>query len=213
MGVLCGVGLTAAVAVSVWLLRSEAKWGRGASAAGTAAASQELPQTAADAEQSSSDAAQHKAGSSVVQWTGGVLVSIHVQMVIAGLMLGAWPLSPIILAIPGMHPQVGAGTSKLMLFMITAGAGLSFIVSGNINMTYMLVYGLINAVATPIGVALVDWAIKRTGRPSCIIMLTIVRLMACVVLQAALQAAPSLVALAHGLPRAGFLAQPFCQQP
>jgi uncharacterized membrane protein YfcA len=97
-----------------------------------------------------------------------------------------------------------------MLFMITAGAGLSFIAAGNINMSYLLVYGLVNAVATPLGVWLVDWIIKRTGRASCIIMLTVVRLMVCVVLQAALQALPSLFALAHGLPRAGFLAQPLC---
>jgi uncharacterized membrane protein YfcA len=147
----------------------------------------------------------------VVAWSKQVLAQIHVQMLVAGLMLGAWPLSPIILAIPGMHPQVGAGTSKVMLFMITGGAGLSFIAAGNINLSYMLVYGITNAVVTPLGVWIVDWAIKRTGRPSVIIMLTIVRLLACVVLQAALQAVPSLITLAHGLPRAGFMAQPFCK--
>lgn len=214
MGLLCGVGVAAAALVSWWLLRSVER----------VPLSVILPQTAMPAALAAAAAAKpisidilFKAGvaegscsGSVVRWTRGMLASIHLQMLVAGLMLGAWPLSPIILAIPGMHPQVGAGTSKLMLFLITAGAGLSFIAAGNINISYLLVYGLVNAVATPIGVWVVDWAIKRTGRPSCIIMLTIVRLMVCVVLQAALQAVPSLIALAHGLPRAGFVAQPFC---
>jgi len=228
-GLLCGVGLAAAAGVSVWLLRAEARKSRDTQ---PAAATNTLPTTtitpAAAAAAGGQPASCHDTAAgqkvdvlqqpsqqpvsgSVVCWTRGMLAGIHIQMVIADLMLGAWPLSPIILAISGMHPQVGAGTSKLMLFMITAGAGLSFIAAGSINMSYLLVYGLINAVATPLGVWVVDWAIKRTGRPSCIIMLTIVRLMACVVLQAALQAVPSLIALAHGLPRAGFMAQPLCQ--
>lgn len=232
-GLLCGVGLVAAAAVSWWLLRAEAC--RAPSVALPAGSTGEvrLPQTltAADAvaavakpvvcgsidssnsnskSRSTETYASQLVGGSVVRWTRGLLAGIHIQMLVAGLMLGAWPLSPIILAIPGMHPQVGAGTSKLMLFMITAGAGLSFIAAGNINISYLLVYGLVNAVATPLGVWLVDAAIRRTGRPSCIIMLTVVRLLACVVLQAALQAVPSLIALAHGLPRAGFLAQPLC---
>jgi hypothetical protein len=233
-GLLCGVGVAAAAAVSWWLLTAEAVRAPAVVALpGDAGGSEELsklPQTSMAAnvavaavspadsdgtgnvrDTSSSNAeALQLSGGSVVRWTRGVLASIHIQMLVAGLMLGAWPLSPIILAIPGMHPQVGAGTSKLMLFMITAGAGLSFIAAGNINMSYLLVYGLVNAVATPLGVWLVDWIIKRTGRASCIIMLTVVRLMVCVVLQAALQAVPSLIALAHGLPRAGFLAQPLC---
>lgn len=235
-GLLCGVGMAAAAAVSWWLLRAEV--GRSPAVValpGDATGSKKLsklPQTSMavnlavaavslalrdsdgtgnvhDTSSSNAEALQ-LSGGSVARWTPGVLASIHIQMLVAGLMLGAWPLSPIILAIPGMHPQVGAGTSKLMLFMITAGAGLSFIAAGNINMSYLLVYGLVNAVATPLGVWLVDWIIKRTGRASCIIMLTVVRLMVCVVLQAALQALPSLFALAHGLPRAGFLAQPLC---
>jgi len=149
---------------------------------------------------------------SVVHWTKLRLGKIHGQMLVAGLMLGAWPLSPIVLAIPGMHPQVGAGTSKIMLFLMTGGAGLSFIAASNINLSYMLVYGLTNAVVTPIGVWAVDKLIKRNGRASVIVMLTIVRLAACVVLQAVLQAVPSLINLAHGLPRAGFMAQPMCEK-
>ena len=149
---------------------------------------------------------------SVVHWTKLRLSKIHGQMLVAGLMLGAWPLSPIILAIPGMHPQVGAGSSKIMLFLMTGGAGLSFIAASNINISYMLVYGLTNAVVTPLGVWAVDKLIKRNGRASVIIMLTIVRLAACVVLQAVLQAVPSLINLAHGLPRAGFMAQPMCKK-
>jgi uncharacterized membrane protein YfcA len=124
-------------------------------------------------------------------------------------MLGAWPLSPIIFAL-GLHPQVAAGTSKLLLFMITGGAGLSFIASGSINIHYMLAYGIANAIATPVGVWVMDWVVKRTGRPSYITLLTIGRLLACVVIQLAFQAVPSLIQLSHGLPRYGFLSHSIC---
>lgn len=207
-GAVCVVSVAATIAVSWWLWRASQYAAHTLPTARHAAAG-----TCGKADAAAAVSAAATLDSplrSVVHWTWGMLAKIHAQMVIAGLMLGAWPLSPIILAIPNMHPQVGAGTSKLMLFMITGGAALSFIASGSINLSYMLVYGVVNAVATPIGVWVVDWAIKRTGRASCIIMLTIVRLAACVVLQAALQAVPSLIALAHGLPRAGFMPHPLC---
>jgi uncharacterized membrane protein YfcA len=215
--VLSAASAVAAVVVSVWLLRQA----KSAAVLGASVTEFELKRNSspeADLAEPDAAARQHSVGpygqigilGSVVQYSGARLAEINILMVIAGLLLGAWPLSPIIMALPGMHPQVAAGTSKIMLFMITGGTGLSFIASGNINMSYMLVYGLTNAVATPLGVWVMDKVIKRSGKPSALLMLTIVRLAACVVVQLAFQAVPSLIALAHGLPRAGFLAHGLC---
>eukprot|EP00882_Tetradesmus_deserticola_P017917 GHRQ01019221.1.p1 GENE.GHRQ01019221.1~~GHRQ01019221.1.p1 ORF type:complete len:450 (+),score=100.95 GHRQ01019221.1:116-1351(+) len=215
LGLLSGAIAVAAVVVSVWLLRQAR---RAADASVTHDTLELKSDSLLKADVAGADVRQQSFGAygrvgilgSVVEYSAARLAKINVLMVIAGLLLGTWPLSPIIMALPGMHPQVAAGTSKLMLFMITGGTGLSFIASGNINMSYMLVYGLTNAVATPIGVWVMDRVIKRSGKPSALLLLTIARLAACVVVQAAFQAVPSLIALAHGLPKAGFLPHGLC---
>jgi uncharacterized membrane protein YfcA len=131
------------------------------------------------------------------------------RMVAAGLMLGAWPLSPIIFGL-GLHPQVAAGTSKVLLMMIMGGAGLSFLAAGRMNRSYLLAYGLTNMAATPLGVWAFDRLVARRGRPSYITLLTIARLALCVLVQAGFHAGPQLARLAAGLPRAGFMHEPLC---
>ncbi|KAF6252546.1 hypothetical protein COO60DRAFT_517028 [Scenedesmus sp. NREL 46B-D3] len=217
LGVLSAASAVAAVVVSAWLLRQATRASLSPASVTSVDAkpsTDSLPQTdlAGAAGRQHSFGAYGQVGilGSVVEYSAARLAKINVLMVIAGLLLGTWPLSPIIMALPGMHPQVAAGTSKLMLFMITGGTGLSFIASGNINMSYMLVYGLTNAVATPIGVWVMDRVIKRSGKPSALLLLTIARLAACVVVQAAFQAVPSLIALERGLPKAGFLPHGLC---
>jgi uncharacterized membrane protein YfcA len=220
LGVLSCASAAAAVVVSAWLLRQARRASAAAASGASVMTSKDNTDSVLQSESDLADAVtrQHSVGaygqvgilSSVVQYSAARIAKINCLMVIAGLLLGTWPLSPIIMALPGMHPQVAAGTSKLMLFMITGGTGLSFIASGNINMSYMLVYGLTNGVATPLGVWVMDRVIKRNGKPSALLMLTIVRLAACVVVQGAFQAVPSLIALAHGLHRAGFLAHGLC---
>lgn len=202
LGVTCCVSALAAVCVTMWLLQQQAQVMQPSAASLPAAAAGK----ACTGEAAAGLYGEVGVLGSVVSWGPGVLASLHVLMLIAGLLLGVWPLSPIIMALKGMHPQVAAATSKLMLFMITAGAGLSFIASSSVSLSYMLVYGLTNAVTTPLGVWVADRVIKRTGRPSILLLLTIGRLAACVVVQTAFAVVPSLIALSKGLPRAGFLA-------
>eukprot|EP00878_Enallax_costatus_P008956 GHUV01009366.1.p1 GENE.GHUV01009366.1~~GHUV01009366.1.p1 ORF type:complete len:447 (-),score=85.25 GHUV01009366.1:1242-2582(-) len=225
LGVLCGVNVLAGVAVALWLTRSTNKLPIAQASfpsvkqshlhhnTGTTAVAQEPV-----AEGTGTTVPAPAVGKldplgihgSVVQYTHSRIFKLNIQMLIAGLMLAAWPLSPIIMALPGMHPQVAAGTSKLMLFLITGGSALSFIASSNINVPYMLAYGITNALATPLGVWVVDKFIGRTGRPSVLLMLTIVRLAVCVVIQIIFAAVPRFIELSHGLPRAGFIPHPLC---
>ena len=152
------------------------------------------------------------ANEDAVVWSPRRAARVHAQMVLAGLMLGAWPLSPIVFAL-GLHPQVAAGTSKLLLLMITSGAALAFIAAGRISTSYMLAYGITNALATPAGVWVMDRVIKRTRRPSHITLLTIVRLLACCAIQLAFSAVPRLAELARGELNAhhyGFMRRSLC---
>ncbi len=144
-----------------------------------------------------------------INWTTRTMAKVHPQVFVAGLLLGTWPISPIILTL-GLHAQVTAGTSKVLLFMITGGTGITFASSGSLSLTYVLVYGLTNLIATPIGVYCVDKVIKRTGRPSIIVMLTLVRLTLCTAIQFAFALVPNLMALANGLDKAGFFSNPLC---
>lgn len=107
-------------------------------------------------------------------------------------------------ALWGCGPERSCATIKLMLFMITAGAGLSVVASSSVSPSFMLVYGLTNVVVTPIGVLVAD---RTVSTQAVLLMLTAVRLAACVVVQAVFAVVPSLVARLHrGRPRAGFLA-------
>ena len=168
------------------------------------------PTTASAAAPPSSPATSTSANIDGIQWNVKAMTAVHPQVFVAGVLLGTWPISPIILA-TGVHPQVAAATSKMLLFMISGGTGLSFAASGNLNLSYVLAYGLTNAIATPIGVYVVDRWIKRTGRPSIIVSLTMWRLAACVAVQFAFSLVPELISLSKGeLPNAGFLATPLC---
>ena len=170
----------------------------------------DLPTTASAAAPPSSPATSTSANIDGIQWNVKAMTAVHPQVFVAGVLLGTWPISPIILA-TGVHPQVAASTSKMLLFMISGGTGLSFAASGNLNLSYVLAYGLTNAIATPIGVYVVDRWIKRTGRPSIIVSLTMWRLAACVAVQFAFSLVPELISLSKGeLPNAGFLATPLC---
>ena len=145
-----------------------------------------------------------------IHWSFRIMLKLYPQVFVAGVLLGAWPISPIILA-AGVHPQVAAGTSKVLLFMITGGTGLSFAASKELNLSYTLVYGLTNAIATPIGVYVVDTWIKRTRRPSIIVMLTMLRLAASVIVQLAFSLIPALMLLSKGsLTNAGFFSKAIC---
>jgi hypothetical protein len=123
---------------------------------------------------------------------------------------GAAFISPLILAW-GMHPQVAAGTCKLVLLLSTGGSAAAFIMAGRVNLVYALVYGGINVAATPVAIVVMDRVVRATQRPSYVTMLSLIVLIAGVSVQVALSLVPSLIHLVVAQPPAlGFRPDALC---
>jgi uncharacterized membrane protein YfcA len=117
---------------------------------------------------------------------------------------GAAFVSPILLD-DGLHPKCAAATCKFILLISTCGASVAYLVMQKINITYGVVYGLINLCVTPIGVYAMDKVADRTGHPSYIIMIQIVRVAVGIIIQIAFSLVPSVNDLVKGTePDAGF---------
>jgi hypothetical protein len=136
------------------------------------------------------------------------------------LLVGAWSgalglgaatlVGPLILGW-GHHPQVAAGTSKVVLLMSAGGAAAAYLAAGRVNLAYALAYGAVNFAASPVADVVMSRVVKRTARPSHLTLLAFVVFVAGAAAQAALSLAPSVaLAIAARPPKLGFSATAIC---
>lgn len=110
-----------------------------------------------------------------------------------------------------VHMQVVAGTSKLVLTVSMLGTALSFLVTGHLNVPVASAYAAVNVAFTPLGIWAMDRIVRKTGHPSLLTALSLVRFLACAAVQLVTVAAPALVALARDKPSlAGFHPEALC---
>jgi hypothetical protein len=101
-----------------------------------------------------------------------------------------------------------------VLTVSMCGTALSFLISGRLHVQIALAYAAVNVAVTPFGIWAMDKVVRRTGHPSLLTALSLVRFVASVALQAALVAVPAFVSLARDRPPlAGFHPEALCGAP
>jgi uncharacterized membrane protein YfcA len=151
-----------------------------------------------------------------IRWRLRDLLLMPLPMVVIGIIAGCLGLGggflmvPLLLAL-GAHPQVQAGTCKVVLLISTAASTLSLLVGGRLPITYGLVYGITNLLAAPLGITTFNWVIHRTGRPSLLVALNVARFAVGTTLMFAFAAVPAWRRAALGLEPLGLQLQNLCQ--
>eukprot|EP01025_Chloroclados_australasicus_P003060 TRINITY_DN10705_c0_g3_i5.p1 TRINITY_DN10705_c0_g3~~TRINITY_DN10705_c0_g3_i5.p1 ORF type:complete len:587 (+),score=69.70 TRINITY_DN10705_c0_g3_i5:168-1928(+) len=97
--------------------------------------------------------------------------------VIGGLMGlgGGMIIGPFLLEL-GVLPQVSAATSAVVVLFSSSSAVFQFIIDGNLNQAYAIVFGLTSLAASFCGIFVVSRLVKKLGRPSIIVLI-----LACVI--------------------------------
>jgi uncharacterized membrane protein YfcA len=126
------------------------------------------------------------------------------------LLIGAWSgalglgaatlVGPLLLGW-GHHPQVAAGTSKIVLLLSTGGAAAAYLAAGRVNLAYAAAYGGVNLAASPVADFVMRRVVARTSRPSHLTLLALAVFVAGAAAQAGWSLGPSLAVAAAG--RAG----------
>lgn len=83
---------------------------------------------------------------------------------------GALIFNPFLLAL-GVHPQVTASTSVLMILFSSSAISISLGFQGYLNTSYAAVYASVAFVSSIVGVTLVGKVIKKTGHTSIIVFI------------------------------------------
>lgn len=81
---------------------------------------------------------------------------------------GGMVLNPLMLDM-GIHPLVSSATSSVMVLFSASAATFSFATSGKLNYQYAIVYGIISAVASIFGIAVISTSVRRSGKGSTIV--------------------------------------------
>lgn len=71
----------------------------------------------------------------------------------------------------GVHPQVAASTSALMVLFASASATLTFLADGRLNIEYALIFGCMCCIAAFSGVHILGKAIKKHGASVAVFLL------------------------------------------
>ncbi|EFJ52610.1 hypothetical protein VOLCADRAFT_85767 [Volvox carteri f. nagariensis] len=82
---------------------------------------------------------------------------------------GGMVMGPLLLQI-GVHPQVTAASSGAMVLFSSSAALIQFVLLHRLNTDYALVFGAASLVAGLVGTQTVSGAIKRSGRPSIVVL-------------------------------------------
>ena len=108
----------------------------------------------------------------VLFYAGGFLIA----GVVAGMLGlgGSFITVPILLSL-GLHPEVTAGTGKVLLLISTACSSTTFALAGRIPLYPFLSYGLINLIITPVGIYMSSYIIRKTKLSSFFVLLTFLR--------------------------------------
>jgi uncharacterized membrane protein YfcA len=153
--------------------------------------------------------AQQLANHDAIQWRVPDMLRMNFAMLLIGVLGGClglgggFAIAPLLLGM-GLAPQPQAATSKAILLISTLASSASFLIGGRMPLTHALVFGAINVVVTPIGIAATNVVIRRTGRPSVLVILNAVSYAAGVVLLLSMSAIPGWIASAQGRVPVGF---------
>lgn len=79
-------------------------------------------------------------------------------------------MSPLLISL-GVHPQVGAASTSVMVVFSSAAAVVQFGTQGLLNLQYGFICGVVSAVGSLLGVAVVGRWIARTGKSSIVILM------------------------------------------
>uniref|UniRef100_A0A383VUK2 Uncharacterized protein n=1 Tax=Tetradesmus obliquus TaxID=3088 RepID=A0A383VUK2_TETOB len=138
-----------------------------------------------------------------ILWSRSLLLCMPGGMFVVGLvsgLLGCSPntlfLTPLLLHL-NCHPQVAAATLKLALFVSSACSSLSYLLNGQLLLSFGLAFGIANLLTTPLGQWLMDAWIAKTGRPSLIMVAAVARNLASIPLLIAFNGAPGVIDLMH----------------
>jgi hypothetical protein len=93
--------------------------------------------------------------------------------------------------------QVAAATLKLALFVSSACSSFSYLLNGQLLLSYGLAFGIANLLTTPMGQWLMDICIAKTGRPSMIMVVAIAKNLAAIPLLVAFNGVPGVQDLLH----------------
>lgn len=83
---------------------------------------------------------------------------------------GGMVIAPLLLEL-GLHPVVAAATSTLMVLFSASTAALAFGFEGVLNVTYALIFGIGCFIASLLGVWIVGRIVRRSGRPSYVVII------------------------------------------
>lgn len=150
-----------------------------------------------------------------IEWTPRRLLYWPPLMVIIGAISGLLGMSPGgVFLTPmwlrmGQHPQVTSATVKLLLFTSTGSSAIGYLLNGQLNITYALIFGITNLLFTPLGQWAMDVWIARSGAPSLLVMSNIVRNVIGVVLIVAFNGVPGIQDLINGT-NVGFVTSGLC---
>ena len=100
---------------------------------------------------------------SVAGFASGVLGML--LLVGSGLIVG-----PLLLHLQ-VHPQVSSATALFCVFLGAFSGAIQYWMVGALNLQYALYLDVIAVMAAIIGVRVVNWAVKRWGRPSLVVLL------------------------------------------
>jgi len=105
-------------------------------------------------------------------WTRGRLLALALVALPIGLVSSAagtagGPVQAQLLLLLRLKPHVVAGTSRVLLSAFTLGTAAAYAVSGNLQITYGLVFGLMNLVLAPLGLL----AFRRLRLPTHVVLL------------------------------------------
>ena len=108
---------------------------------------------------------------------------------------------------PPRH-QVVVATSQMALLISTLSATIAYLIAGSIIFSYGGVLAGITLVATIIGQVSINWAVRKTGRPSILILM--LALMVCGATALGAYVAVTAILRAAALGPSGFAAHSVC---
>ncbi|KAK9808711.1 hypothetical protein WJX72_002354 [[Myrmecia] bisecta] len=146
------------------------------------------------------------------EWTMPRLIRASIVALVGGAIAGllgiggGMIINPLLLQL-GIHPQVSAATSTLMVLFSGSSAALSFGFDHALNLQYALIFGLGCFATSFVGVIVVARIIKKSGKASLLVMLLAGIIATGALFTAVFAGRKAIVALKEGV---GLGFSPFC---
>jgi len=111
-----------------------------------------------------------------IKWTPRTATIISVAGFASGLLgvlllVGAGLVMGPLLLRYNVHPQVASSTALFCVFIGALSGAIQYWIVGALNMEYSLYLDCVAALAAVIGVRVVNWAVRKWGRPSLVVLL------------------------------------------